>query len=127
MQAESMFVLAISAMASGMPLGFTLGFAFVAHQRVRAGWRPRTRNRFLLMFFGCTEPRNTRELLYFWAGTLSLVTSFFLVTALPFVVALALPGDARGLGAPIAAAFAVAGLVGQSFGAKLCLRFVRAF
>jgi hypothetical protein len=114
-------------MACGMPLGFTLGFAFVAHQRVRAGWRPRTRNRFLLMFFGCAEPRTSREMLHFWAGTFGLVATFFLVSALPFMVALALPGDSRSLGAPIAAAFAFAGLIGQSFGAKLCLRFVRAF
>lgn len=127
MSGEAIWLAAIAAMACGMPLGLTLGFAFVAHQRVRDGWRPRTSNRIALMFFGCAGPRDARELAIFCAGTLGLVALLFFTCAAPFLVAVAVPGDAPVTGAPIAAVFALAGLAGQSCGAKLCLRFVRAY
>ncbi len=126
MAGEALWVVAVTAMACGLPLGLTLGFAFVAHQRVRAGWRPRTANRFVHLFFGSDSPRNSREAVLFCSGTLALVVLFFAVCALPFAVAMALMADARLMGPPIAAAFAVAGLVGQSFGSRLWLRYLRA-
>ena len=121
------FLVAMTASACGLAFGLAFGFAIIAHQRVRAGWRPRTGNRLVRMFFGCDAPRDNREVMFFCGGTLLLVWVLFVVCTLPFAVALAVTGEAPVMGAPVAAAFCLAGLFGHSLGEKLWLRCARAF
>jgi len=125
MAGEFLWVVLLTAMASGLALGLAFGFVSTAHARVQAGWRPRTGKRLVRLFYGCEEPRDATEGAWVLAGAGGLAAVFVLMCFLPFIAATTLLPDARSFGPAIAFAFALTGLLGHSQGGRLWRRYAR--
>lgn len=115
-------LVAIAGVLSGLAVGTVFGFSLASHKDVMSGFRPSKANRFIQWLARPSREFTSSESLLFLLFMLVWLAVFFVLCAVPVLVAVKLDGEGSPLIAFSLVVFVVAAYLGRQIGRRLWLQ-----